>query len=115
MPVPVYALPTEVGPEAQPAIARGIEETLGPGGSTMVVDLGAVLFLGSAALGDLVKLGKRLRERGGGMALARPRPRIRRLLALVGLDAVLPAFPTLEEACAHVERLRAEVEPGLER
>jgi anti-anti-sigma factor len=103
---PVLVLPEEVTHERLAEIARRAEEVVGRDGTQVVVDLAEVRFLGSGGLGELVKLGKRLRDRGGGIALARPRPAIRRLLALVGLDGVLRVFPTLEEAQGCLERER---------
>jgi anti-anti-sigma factor len=98
--VPVLALPEEVGVDGAAAIGRDARSLLGADGTRLVVDLANVKFLGSGALGELVKMGKRLREAGGGLALARPRPRIAKLLILVGLDGVLRSFPTVEEAAA---------------
>ena len=60
--------------------------------------------MSSAGLGFLVRVGKSLHERGGGIALARPQPPVSRLLRAVGLDEVLPRFPTLDAAAGWVER-----------
>jgi anti-anti-sigma factor len=98
--VPVIVLPEEVGLDGAAWVAREASAALGAGGNRLVVDLARVKFLGSGGLGELVKLGKRLREAGGGVALARARPRIAKLLVLVGLDGVLRAWPTVEEAAA---------------
>ena len=101
-PAPVLPCPAEVTSDALPALVRSVEEATSGDEARLVLDLGGVRFLGSAGLGELVKIGKRLRERGGGIALARPKPRIRRLLALVGLDGVLRVFPSVEEAQEHL-------------
>jgi anti-sigma B factor antagonist len=101
---PVLRLPEEVTPEALPRLGADADSLLGAEGVRLVIDLGDVRFLGSAGLGELVKLGKRLSDRGGAIAIARPRPAIRRLLGHVGLDGVLRPFPTVEEAQAHLER-----------
>ena len=53
-----------------------------------------------SALGMLVKASKRLHERGGGLALARPQPGIARLLRMVGLARVLPSYPSIDAAAA---------------
>jgi anti-anti-sigma factor len=99
---PVLALPVEVTADALPAIGAEADRLLGADGARLVVDLWEVRFLGSGGLGELVKLGMRLRERGGGLVLARPRPPVRKLVALVGLDEVLPLCETLEEAWARL-------------
>ena len=99
--VPVLDLPAEILPEGAPQIGKRADLLLGPSGARLVIDLGHVEFLSSTGLGQLVLLGKRLSERGGRIALARPNPRIGRLLASVGLDGVLPAFATLDETMRH--------------
>ena len=100
VPAPVLTLPAEVTVETLPAILADAERLIAGDATALVVDLVDVRFLGSGGLGELVKLGKRLRERGGGIALARPRPPIRKLVMLVGLDSVLRLSATVEEAQA---------------
>ncbi len=104
--VPVLALPADVVPASIPAIERETDALLGPSGTRLVVDLAQVRFLSSSALGHLVKLGKRLHDRGGRLTLARPVARLERLLCAVGLDGVLPAFRSLEEAARHASEPR---------
>jgi anti-anti-sigma factor len=71
-------------------------------GVRLVVDLSAVVFLASGALGMLVKLSMRLHDRGGGLALAAPPPPVGKTLRTVGLEVVLPSFPTVAGALAHL-------------
>ena len=104
---PVLALPPEVTLENLPQIQKDVDALVGagPGGPrSLVVDLGRTMFMSSSGLGMLVKTGMRLKERGGAIVLARPLPVIQRLLFAVGLDSVLPTYPTLAEAAAHAER-----------
>jgi anti-anti-sigma factor len=102
--VPVLAMPTEVTLENLPDLQKQADALVGETARGLVVDLGKTMFMSSSGLGMLVKTGMKLRERGGSIALARPMPVIQRLLFAVGLDAVLPAFPTMAEATAHAER-----------
>ena len=104
MNVPVLAFPQEVTLEVLPQLQRDADRLIGPTGTKLVVDLSDVMFMSSSALGLLVKVGKGLRDRGGAIALARPQPVIQRMLIAVGLDSVLPVFPTVAEAAASVER-----------
>ncbi len=55
---------------------------------TLVVDLTEVTFLDSGGLGLLVAAYNDLKERDGGLVLANPTARIRKVLALTGLDQV---------------------------
>jgi anti-anti-sigma factor len=108
--VPVFALPPDVTTERvddlEPALAAEVA-----GSDRVVVDLGAVVFLCSSGLGMLVKASKRLHERGGGLALARPQPGIARLLRMVGLSAVLPVHPTVEAAASALANLPPRAGP----
>lgn len=102
---PVYVMPAEVTLESALEVERQALAALGPEGARMVVDLGTCGFLSSAGLGVLVKLGKVTSERGGRLVLARPIPRITRLLRTVGLDQVLPQFQSVAAAAAHLDGL----------
>jgi anti-anti-sigma factor len=101
---PVLVLPAEVTITSVAVVERDATALLGEGGARLVVDLGATTFMSSAGLGFLVRVGKSLHERGGGIALARPQPPVARLLRAVGLDEVLPRFQTLDAAAVWVER-----------
>ncbi len=102
-PTPVLRLPSEVTNDSITAVEAQARALLGDHGTRLVVDLADTDFLGSAGLGLLVKVGKRLHDQGGGIALARPKPVVAKLLRAVGLGSVLPSFPKVETALAHVE------------
>jgi len=104
-PVPaVLAWPSEVTSEAVETLEREAGATLGDAGTALVVDLTKTTFLSSSGLGLLVRTGKRLAERGGGLAVAHPQPSVARLLRAVGLDAVIPSFSSVAAARAHFSR-----------
>ena len=102
-PVALLTLPDEVTPAQVPALDAEATSSLGVTGARLLVDLERVTFLSSGGLGFLVKLSKRLHDRGGGIALARPRPPVARLLRSVGLELVLPTFSDLGAARAHLD------------
>ena len=58
-------------------------------GGTVVVDLGAVTFLGSTGLGVLAGARKRLRSDGGDLFVRSPQDHVRRVLEVTGLDVML--------------------------
>ena len=101
---PILVMPVEVTAATIAGVEKEAVTLLGEGGSRLVIDLGPVTFMSSAGLGLLVRFGKLLNERGGGMALARPKPPVVRLLRAVGLEEVMPRFPTLDAAALWVER-----------
>jgi anti-anti-sigma factor len=98
----VVPFPVEVTQAELPALQAAADAALGPVGTRLVVDLSGTEFLGSGALGLLVRLGKRLHERGGGLALARARAPVERLLHAVGLESVLPHFSGVQAAVDHL-------------
>jgi anti-anti-sigma factor len=103
---PVLVLPVEVTAATIGTIEREAFSLLGEG-ARLVVDLGRVTFMSSAGLGLLVRVGKHLSDRGGLLALARPQAPVVRLLRAVGLEEVMPRFPTLDAAAEWVERARS--------
>lgn len=63
----------------------------------VVVDLAAVRFVDSSGLGGLVQLSNYARSRGADVVLSGASRRVRAVLALAGLAAVLP-LETVEQA-----------------
>jgi anti-sigma B factor antagonist len=82
-------------PSLRVDLRRLVEET---GASTIVVDLAAVTFLDSSALGALVGLLRRVRERNGRLRIVLPEAHAARIFELTGLDEVLDLYPGREAA-----------------
>ena len=70
------------------------------GADTVLVDLSEISFIDSAALVVLVRETKRLQSRGRSLVLVTNDPRTRRILEVTGLDRVLRAYATLQDALA---------------
>lgn len=64
----------------------------------VVLDLRAITFLDSTALGVLVGRLKALRELGGSLALVIDQPRILRIFEITGLDQVFHPCATVDQA-----------------
>jgi anti-sigma B factor antagonist len=79
------------------------------GGRTLIIDLLAVPFLDSGALGILVGAAERLRTTGGHMFLVADDPRTLRVVQVAGLDRVFALERTLSAA------IDAAVAVGTER
>ncbi|MFG1998085.1 STAS domain-containing protein [Spirillospora sp. NPDC048911] len=65
----------------------------------IVVDLSGVEFCDSTGMNVLLAAMKRLKERGGTLELAAPRPAVKRILQVTGLDTVFSvtdAVPALD-------------------
>ena len=59
-----------------------------PQGSLVVVDMSGVEFCDSTGMNVLLSCLRQARERGGELELAAPRPAVRKILQVTGLDSV---------------------------
>ena len=66
----------------------------------LLIDLSGVPFVDSAGLGALIGGIRRVRELGGDVAVACPRPTLTRLLRTTGFDRIVTVTATLDEAVA---------------
>jgi anti-sigma B factor antagonist len=74
-------------------------EAIDAGTSLIAIDLSEVEFVDSTALGVLLEARSRLGA--DGLALAAPRPEIRRALEVSGLDRHLAVHESVDEALGH--------------
>jgi len=84
---------------ATSAAVRSISEAES-GVSRVVIDLSAVTFIDSTALGVLIGGVRRLHSGGGAMALVVTGRPVQRVLSITGLDRVFTIHATLDEAVA---------------
>jgi len=75
-----------------------VERTKQAGCRHLVLDLQAVRFLDSSAIGMLVLLAQNMKASHGTVILSSPQSYIREILALANLDRVFPIYKTLQEA-----------------
>jgi anti-sigma B factor antagonist len=75
------------------------------GTDCVVIDLNAVSFMDSTALGLIVRAVRVLRERGGEVRVVLPRSAARRIFEITTLDHTLPVSSSREEA---LEELAAQ-------
>ena len=83
-------------------LIQSVDNLIADGTRHMVIDLHTLPFINSAALGYLIKAQKGMEREGGELALARVQPAIQNILEMTGLDAVFPAFQSIEEAVDHL-------------
>ena len=62
-------------------------------GSLVVVDMSGVEFCDSTGMNVLLSSLREARERGGELELAAPRPAVRKILQVTGLDSVFTLVP----------------------
>jgi anti-sigma B factor antagonist len=70
------------------------------GEATVVLDLSAVSFIDSTALGTVVGLLRRVRERGGELRVVLPETEARRIFELTALERTLDVRPDRATALA---------------
>lgn len=72
-----------------PELERRIDEALAGRPREIVLDLGAVPFMDSSGVGEILRLFKRMREAGGELVLLRPNRKLRSLFAMYRFDRFL--------------------------
>ena len=90
----------EVDVYTAPQLKQQIITLLDSGVKRVIVNLSAVDYLDSTALGVLIGGLKRLRERNGALDLICPNQRIKRIFEITGLDKIFDIFATEEDALA---------------
>ena len=87
-----------------PKFSEAIDAMIKAGDRQLVLDLHALKFINSAALGYLIKTSKAVKEQGGEMVLARPSKFIQKTLVTLGLDGVFEAYQTVEDGIIHFKK-----------
>jgi anti-sigma B factor antagonist len=109
---------TEQGPEAghhviaargeidlftAPELKQVLTDVIEGGQHRLVIDLTDVSFLDSTALGVLIGAVKRLRSRGGALAIVNTDPSIAKTFEITGLDQIFTILPSREDALAALD------------
>jgi anti-sigma B factor antagonist len=100
--IPVVATPDEVDITNATDLRTALLEASALGQGTLVVDMTRTLFCDSAGLHALVSAHRRALAEGGTVLLAIADGAVARILALTGIDSVMPNFTSLEDALAQV-------------
>jgi anti-sigma B factor antagonist len=98
--LPVIMVTGEIDVATAPQLREALHGVIAQGQATVVLDLLAVTFLDSTALGVLVGGLKRCRELGGELHIVVTDPRIKKIFEITGLDKVFPIVNTLAEVSA---------------
>ena len=100
--VPVVTAPEEIdittAYRLRAALAAAVR-----GHATVVVDMTRTHACDTAGLHVLVRAHRRALAHGGELRLVLPRPEVRRLFAITGLDRVIRHFASLDEALAQTQ------------
>ena len=90
----------EIDLATSPQLQAVLVDLVDRGCHQLIVDLGQVSFLDCAGIGMLVNTRWRVLAHGGSLKLVRPRPFVRRVLALTGMTTVFPIDTPPGEALA---------------
>jgi anti-sigma B factor antagonist len=98
--VPVVVAPEEIDITCADDLRTALADAAARGQNTFVVDMSSTRFCDSSGLRALVTAHRRAEAEGGEMLLVVPDTAILRVLAITGMDQVIPNFASLDEALA---------------
>lgn len=98
--VPVVAAPAEIDITNAEKLRSALLEAAANGPGALVVDMTRTRFCDSAGLRTLIAAHNRARAEDRQVLLVIPATPVLRVLALTGIDRVIPSFTTLTEALA---------------
>jgi len=98
--VPVVTVPGEIDITSADDLRTALVDAAARGHGTFVVDMSLTRFCDSSGLHALVAAHRRAQAEGGEMLLVVPDAAVLRVLAITGVDQVIPNFATLDEALA---------------
>jgi anti-sigma B factor antagonist len=96
--VSVLTLRGEIDVYTAPRMRQAIVDLVDAGSLNIVVDMGSVDFLDSTGLGVLVEGLKRVRTRGGTLAIVVTQDKIVKIFDITGLNKAFPIYGSLEDA-----------------
>jgi anti-sigma B factor antagonist len=98
--VVVLAVRGEIDVATAPRLREQLTTVAGSGAQLCVVDMSAVTFVDSTALGVLVSAAQACREAGGEFRLVATEPHVRKVFTITGLDDVFAIYAGTDEALA---------------
>src|SRR5690349_24240133 len=98
--MPVVAVPEEIDITIAGSLRAALVDAAARGHGTFVVDMSLTRFCDSSGLHTLMAAHQRAQAEGGEVLLVVPDTAILRVLAITGMDQVIPNFASLDEALA---------------
>jgi anti-sigma B factor antagonist len=96
--LPVVSAPAEIDLTNAGDLREAMQSCLDADHATLVVDMSETTFCDSAGVEQLVRASRQAVAAGGEVRLAVGAVSVMRLLAIVGVDRMLPIFTSLDEA-----------------
>jgi anti-sigma B factor antagonist len=75
-----------------PSFLAGVHQIVEDGARKLIIDLAAVTYIDSAAIGCLLEAHRLLTDLGGAMKLSGLRPRVATMLSMTGVHRILDVY-----------------------
>jgi anti-anti-sigma factor len=98
----IVTLPAEIDMANAPDIGKQLAAACALGVKVVIADMTATTFCDTLGIRMLLLAWRRAAEHGTDLRLLLPNPAVLRVMGVLGVDAVLPVYSTLEEALAGV-------------
>ena len=96
--VPIVAAPEEIDITNAAELRAAVSEAVGSGSALVIVDMSRTRFCDSAGLNVLVASDRQARAEGGEVRLVIVAEAIVRVVALTGVDRVIPIYESVDKA-----------------
>jgi anti-sigma B factor antagonist len=96
--VTVVVTPEEIDITNAAGLRAALLEASAHGRGTLVVDMSGTQFCDSSGINVLVRAHTRVKDDDGELMLVLPANAVLRVFAITGIDRMIPAFSSLEEA-----------------
>lgn len=100
----VIPMPEEIDIANAGQLGADLAAACGSGVSLLIADMTGTTFCDASGVRMLLVAHKRAAERGIELRAAVASPKVRRILVLLGLDAIVPMYPTLDAAVSARQR-----------
>ncbi|MFI5967381.1 STAS domain-containing protein [Streptomyces asoensis] len=90
----------EIDHDVRDVLGSALVSRDAPAPPRVVADLRGVTFMDSSGINVFVAAHRRVSEAGGWLRIAGAQESVVRLLRMVGIDALIPCHPTVEQALA---------------
>ncbi|TMR99424.1 STAS domain-containing protein [Nonomuraea basaltis] len=100
----LVAVTGEIDLYTAPRLQSEFTRLLQDGPSRVVIDMSAVDFCDSTGMNVLLSALKRMKEQGGSLEVAAPRPAVRKILQVTGLDSVFTVHDEVPQEFLITER-----------
>jgi anti-sigma B factor antagonist len=100
----VLTLPDEIDISNAGKVRDDLLWVLNRGPTALVVDMGGTTFCDSAGVNALVRAHRRAEASGSQMRLVVSSPGVGRVLAITGVDQLIPVYPSVAASLAGIDR-----------